>query len=83
MTPASRFCGITGGQYAQTGESNTAAETGTCASSGEKCDADAYLEDLSARQVVRRSQSALWEAGVICPDHLPPSIPPDVSIDVT
>lgn len=44
VTPASRFCGITGGQYSQTGESNTAVETGTCVlPSGEKCDADAYF----------------------------------------
>ena len=44
VTPASRFCGITGGQYSTTGESNTAVETGTCVlPSGEKCDADAYF----------------------------------------
>ena len=44
VTPASRFCGITGGEYSTTGESNTAAETGTCVlPSGEKCDADAYF----------------------------------------
>jgi len=44
VTPASRFCGITGGQYSTTGESNTAVETGTCVlPTGEKCDADAYF----------------------------------------
>lgn len=44
VTPASRFCGITGGQYSTTGVSNTAAETGTCVlPTGEKCDADAYF----------------------------------------
>ena len=44
VTPAARFCGITGGEYSTTGVSNTAAETGTCVlPSGEKCDADAYF----------------------------------------
>ena len=44
VTPAARFCGITGGKYATTGQSNTSTETGTCLlPSGETCDADAYF----------------------------------------
>jgi uncharacterized protein len=66
VTPASRFCGITGGQYASIGTSNTAAEErGTCVlPGGEKCDADAYFRrecpPTKSSGLLRRS---LGEAG--------------------
>lgn len=45
VTPAARFCAITGGKYEVTGNSNRPDETGTCTlSSGAQCDARAYYD---------------------------------------
>lgn len=45
VTPAARFCAITGGTYTVTGNSNRPEETGTCAlASGAECDAKAYYD---------------------------------------
>jgi putative hemolysin len=39
VTPAARYCGITGGYYAPTGDSGTEAETGVCTlPNGVECD---------------------------------------------
>ncbi|MET4579248.1 DUF333 domain-containing protein [Ottowia thiooxydans] len=44
VTPASRFCAITGGTYKVTSATNTPAELGTCKlTSGKTCSADAYF----------------------------------------
>lgn len=43
VTPAARYCGITGGKYAVTAHSGTKDEQGTCAlASGKACDAEAH-----------------------------------------
>jgi putative hemolysin len=44
VTPAARYCAITGGRYTVTAASNTPEEQGTCAlSKGRTCDARAYF----------------------------------------
>ena len=85
VTPAARFCGITGGEYSTTGVSNTAVETGTCVlPSGEKCDADAYFRRTCPPPSRPLSLvGPLGKQGDLPGDHLPPSVPPDVGIDVT
>lgn len=51
VTPAARYCAITGGRYAITGASNTAQERGTCAFPGGKtCDAAAYYDGSCTRE---------------------------------
>lgn len=43
VTAAARYCAITGGTYAVTGEANTENETGTCTfKNGTQCDAGDY-----------------------------------------
>jgi putative hemolysin len=43
VTPAARYCAITGGRYTVVGGSGAADERGTCLSpNGTSCDADAY-----------------------------------------
>src|SRR5215467_6020063 len=43
VTPAARYCAITGGRYAVVADSGTAGERGTCAlPAGATCDAAAY-----------------------------------------
>jgi putative hemolysin len=50
VTPAARYCAITGGQYAVTGASNTADEQGTCAfPNGVRCDARTYYDGTCSR----------------------------------
>jgi putative hemolysin len=50
VTPAARFCAITGGTYAVTGGSNTPGEEGTCSfPSGAQCDAKAYYDGRCSR----------------------------------
>jgi dipeptidase D len=45
VTPAARYCAITGGTYAVTGEANTENETGTCTfKNGAQCDAGDYFD---------------------------------------
>ena len=47
VTPAARYCAITGGRYAVVARSGTADEQGTCALSGGKaCDAAAYYAGI-------------------------------------
>lgn len=84
VTPAARFCGITGGQYSTTGTSNTAAETGTCVlPSGEKCDADAYFQRTCPPVKSSAGSGGRWgKQGDLRRNHLPPAIPPDVGMDV-
>ena len=50
VTPAARFCAITGGTYAVTAQSNTPGEQGTCSfPSGAQCDAQAYYDGRCSR----------------------------------
>jgi len=47
VTPAARYCAITGGAYAITGRSGAADELGTCTlPSGMSCDADAFYRGM-------------------------------------
>ena len=49
VTPAARYCAITGGTYAVTGESNTDTEQGTCTfEDGSQCDAWDYYNGMCA-----------------------------------
>ncbi len=49
-TPAARYCAITGGQYAGTGNSNAANEQGTCTlKSGQQCDVWDYYNGKCSR----------------------------------
>lgn len=44
VTPAARYCAITGGEYAVTGDANTTREQGTCTfKNGARCDAWDYF----------------------------------------
>jgi putative hemolysin len=46
VTPAARYCAITGGSYAITGRSGASDEQGTCAlPDGRSCDADAHYRN--------------------------------------
>src|SRR4030095_10835326 len=52
VTPAARYCAITGGTYAVTAASNTAVERGTCTfANGKECTAQAYFNGTCSRQV--------------------------------
>jgi len=51
ITPAARFCAITGGRYAVTARSGASDEQGVCALPGGKaCDAVAYYSGTCSRQ---------------------------------
>ena len=53
VTPAARYCAITGGAYAVTAASNTAVERGTCTfANGKECTAAAYFNATCSRQNV-------------------------------
>lgn len=50
ITPAARYCAITGGRYAVVAKSGTADEQGACALPGGKaCDAAAYFSGTCSR----------------------------------
>ena len=50
VTPAARYCAITGGAYRVTGASNMPDERGTCTFKGGKsCDAAAYFAGTCSR----------------------------------
>ena len=50
ITPAARYCAITGGRYAAVAKSGGADEQGTCALPGGKtCDADSYFAGTCGR----------------------------------
>ena len=50
VTPAARYCAVTGNRYAVTSASNTAGEQGTCSfKSGKSCDARAYYDGTCSR----------------------------------
>jgi len=50
ITPAARYCAITGGRYTVVAKSGTADEQGSCALPGGKaCDADAYYSGTCRR----------------------------------
>lgn len=52
VTPAARYCAITGGSYMVTAGSNTATERGNCTfPNGKKCTAAAYWNGTCTRQV--------------------------------
>jgi putative hemolysin len=51
VTPAARYCAITGGGYHVTAASNTAAERGTCTfADGKRCGAEAYFNGACSAQ---------------------------------
>lgn len=51
VTPAARYCAITGGAYRVVSASNTPAEQGTCAFEGGKtCGAKAYFDGTCSRE---------------------------------
>lgn len=53
VTPAARYCAITGGTYAVAAASNTPAESGTCTfASGKRCAAGAYFDGTCSREQV-------------------------------
>jgi putative hemolysin len=59
ITPAARYCAITGGTYAITGESNTDNEQGTCTfKNGAVCDAWDYYNGLCDPDQAAESSSA-------------------------
>jgi uncharacterized protein len=50
VTPAARYCAITGGHYTVTASSNTPGEQGTCRlDTGKSCDAAAYYRGDCSR----------------------------------
>jgi putative hemolysin len=52
VTPAARYCAISGGTYTVTGASNTPAERGNCTlPNGKKCTAAAYYDGSCTRQL--------------------------------
>jgi len=58
VTPAARYCAITGGTYAVTAASNTAVERGTCTfANGKECTAAAYFNAACSRQKVAATKS--------------------------
>jgi putative hemolysin len=58
VTPAARYCAITGGTYAVTAASNTAVERGTCTfANGKECAAAAYFNGTCSRQVASAAKT--------------------------
>lgn len=54
VTPAARYCAITGGTYKVTSASNTPQEQGTCSFTGGKtCGAQAYFDGKCSREATR------------------------------
>ena len=50
VTPAARYCAISGGNYAVVARSGASGEQGTCTvSGGRSCDADAYYRGMCGR----------------------------------
>ena len=75
VTPAARYCAITGGRYRVTAASNTAAERGTCAFAGRTCDAQAYFDGTCARAAAAPPTPSVIKARFACSG--------DKSIDAT
>lgn len=54
VTPAARYCAITGGTYQVTGASNTPQERGTCTfKGGRTCNAAAYFDGKCSREAAK------------------------------
>ncbi len=54
VTPAARYCAITGGDYRVISGSNTTHEQGTCSfKSGTACKANAYFDGACSREEAR------------------------------
>jgi putative hemolysin len=67
VTPAARYCAITGGTYAVTAAGNTAVERGTCTfADGKECAAAAYFNGTCSRQVVAAAKTI--KADFACAD---------------
>jgi putative hemolysin len=49
VTPAARYCAITGGTYSVAAAGNTAGERGSCAFAGNTCDAQAWFDGTCTR----------------------------------
>ena len=59
VTPAARYCAITGGTYRVVAASNTRAERGSCAfGNGKRCDAFAYYEGSCTREAANAGAAA-------------------------
>ena len=59
VTPAARYCAITGGTYKVTAASNTPDERGTCTFAGKAtCDAKAYFDGACSREKVAAAPPA-------------------------
>ena len=58
VTPAARYCAITGGTYAVTAATNTPAERGTCTfANGKRCAAPAYFTGTCSREKVAAAKT--------------------------
>ena len=65
VTPAARYCAITGGAYAVVSASNTPDEKGTCTfPSGGRCDAAAYFDGSCTRRTTRAAGAPALPKGV-------------------
>ena len=68
VTPAARYCAITGGTYAVTSASNTAVERGTCTfANGKECAAAAYFNGTCSRQLAAAAKTI--RAKFACADN--------------
>jgi putative hemolysin len=71
VTPAARYCAITGGTYTVTGNANTDDEQGTCTlKDGTVCDADAYYSGAC---------TGATEPGTALPTSSPAAAQPEAS----
>ena len=66
VTPAARYCAITGGTYKVTAASNTPAEKGTCAFKGKACDAQAWFDGTCTRVAAAPPSSNVIKARFAC-----------------
>jgi putative hemolysin len=67
VTPAARYCAITGGTYKVTSASNTPSERGRCAfAGGRTCDAAAYFDGKCSREATRTAAARAIRARFTC-----------------
>jgi putative hemolysin len=68
VTPAARYCAITGGAYQVTAASNTPVERGTCTlASGKRCAAQAYFDGACTAEAAAPAKTAAAKAPVSPP----------------
>ena len=69
VTPAARYCAITGGTYKVVSGSNTPDEKGTCTlPGGKRCDAAAYFDGSCTRQAAAPAAAKTIKAHFACTD---------------